>query len=64
MPNLVNIDKSLNSIFGLNSGLESRLLELKEERNKNKKRRHVENLIASNGNTTKVTTNKLNKKTN
>ena len=30
----------------------------------NKRRRHVQNIIASKGNTTKVTTNKVNKKSN
>ena len=34
MPNLGNITKSLKSFFGLNSGLKSRLLELKKERRK------------------------------
>ena len=62
MPNLANITKSLKGIFGLNSSLKSKLLELKKERNKNKRRRNAENLIASKGNTTKVTTNKVNKK--
>ena len=63
MPNLGNITKSLKSNFGLNSGLQSKLSELKKERYKNK-RRHVENLIDSKGNITKVITNKVNKQTN
>ena len=39
-------------------------MELKKERNKNKRRKHVENLITSKGNTTNVTTKKVSKKTN
>ena len=61
MPNIGNITKSLNNIFGLNSGLE--LLELKK-RDINNRKRYVENLIALKGNATKVTANKVNKKTN
>ena len=38
MPNCGNIDKSLKGIFGLNNGLKSRLLELKKEIHKNKKK--------------------------
>ena len=34
MANLGNITKSLKSIFGLNSGLKSKSLELKREREK------------------------------
>ena len=64
MPNLGDINKSLKSIFRLNSDLKSRLLELKNERNKNKRRRSVKNLIASKGNTTKVASSNVNKKAN
>ena len=64
MSNLGNINKSLKGIFGLNSSLKSRLLELKKERNKNKRKRNIKNIIASKGNTTKVGPNKVNKKTN
>ena len=63
MPNIGNITKSLNNIFGLNSGLECKLLELKK-RDINNRKRYVENLIALKGNATKVTANKVNKKTN
>ena len=58
MPNLGSINKSLNS------DLKSTLLELKKERNKNTRRRNVENLIASKGNPNKVASNNVNKKTN
>ena len=64
MSNLGNITKPLKSIFGLNSGLKSKILELKRERNKNKTRRHIKNLIASQSNTTKIAPNKVSKKTN
>ena len=64
MPNLGNITKSLKGIFGLSGGLKSRLLELKKKRNINKRKRYVENLITLKGNATKVTTNKVNKKSN
>ena len=62
MPNLGNVTKSLKSIFGLNSGLKSKLLELEKERNNNKRRRYVNKLIASKSNTTKVAPNKVSKK--
>ena len=63
MPSLGNINKSLKSIFGLNRCLKRRLLELKKEINTNKRKRKVENLIASKGTTTKVAPNKVYKKT-
>ena len=62
MPNLGNVTKSLKSIFGLSSGLKSKLLELEKERNHNKRRRYVNKLIASKSNTTEVAPNKVSKK--
>ena len=39
MAKLGNMNKSLKDIFGLNSDLKSRLLELKNETNKNKRKK-------------------------
>ena len=63
MPNFGNKIKSSKSIFGLSSGLKSNLSELKK-RAIYKRKRYVENLIASKANKTKIDTTKVNKKIN
>ena len=69
MSNLGNKIKSLKSILGLNSSLESNLSELKKKRRINKRKKYAENFIAAKENKTKidkikVNTSKVNKKTN